>query len=116
MKELSNKLILRQKRAHRVRTKLRGTSLRPRLCVFRSSKHLTAQIIDDKKQQTLVSASDLEVKGKSGMERAKLVGKLVADRAAKKKVLEVAFDRGAYAYHGLVKSLAEGAREGGLKF
>jgi len=116
MKEQTNKLFHRQHRAHRVRTKLRATTLRPRLCVFRSSKHLTAQIIDDKKQQTLAGASDMEVKGKSGMERAKLVGKLIAERAAKKKILEVAFDRGAYAYHGLIKSLAEGAREGGLKF
>lgn len=116
MKELRNKLLSRQRRAHRVRTKLRSVTTRPRLSIFRSLKHLSAQIIDDQKRQTLVSASDSEIKGKNGLERAKQVGQLIADRAKKKKIEAVAFDRGAYAYHGQVKALAEAARAGGLKF
>ncbi len=116
MKESRNKLWHRQRRAHRVRTKIRGTSQRPRLCVFRSLKHLSVQIIDDQKRQTLASASDCEVKRGKSVEQAKLVGKLIAERAAKKKIGMVAFDRGSYAYHGQVKALADGARESGLKF
>lgn len=116
MKAQKNKLFHRQRRAHRVRTKIRGTTDRPRLSVFRSLKHLSAQIIDDRQQQTLASASDTEINGKKGLERAKQIGKLIAERAKKKKIAEVTFDRGAYAYHGQVKALADGAREGGLKF
>lgn len=86
------------------------------MSVFRSLKHLSVQIIDDHKQQTLASASDMEIKGKKGLERAKQIGKLIAERAKKKKITAVTFDRGAYAYHGQVKALAEGAREGSLKF
>jgi large subunit ribosomal protein L18 len=116
MKELTNKLLHRERRAHRVRATIRGTTTRPRLCVFRSLKHLSAQIIDDQKRQTLAHAGDTEIKGKKGMECAKQIGKLIAERAQKKKIFEVVFDRGSYAYHGQIKALAEGAREGGLKF
>lgn len=116
MKESINKLLHRQRRAHRVRTKIRGTTRRPRLCVFRSLKHLSAQIIDDQAGQTVVSASDSQVKEKTGIKRAEAVGQLIAEKAAKKKIKEVAFDRGSYAYHGQIKALADSARQHGLKF
>jgi large subunit ribosomal protein L18 len=95
---------------------------RPRLSVFRSSKHIYAQIIDDVKGQTLASASSMEKTmrdgGKTGanIDAAKAVGKLVAERAVEKGVKEVVFDRGRYLYHGRVKALADAAREGGLSF
>lgn len=93
------------------------TKERPRLCVFRSNKHIYAQIIDDEKGITLVSASDLELKSKKNrIETAFEVGKLIAKKALEKKIEKVVFDRSRYKYHGRVKSLAEGAREGGLKF
>lgn len=110
----------RLKRHKRVRAKISGTAERPRLNVFRSGKHIYVQIIDDIKGETLCSASsvDPEFKGTSGgnKEGAAAVGKLIADRAKKKKIEEVVFDRGGYIYHGRVKELAEAAREGGLKF
>jgi large subunit ribosomal protein L18 len=119
--------LLKQKRAQRVRRSLKATvkrnaSNRPRLSVFRSSKNIHAQVIDDAKGVTLASASTLEkdIKGqvKSGgnAEAASVVGKLVGERAAKAGVTEVVFDRGAYLYHGRVKALADGARGAGLKF
>jgi large subunit ribosomal protein L18 len=95
---------------------------RMRLSVFRSSKHIYAQIIDDNKGETLAAASSLEkimresLKTGANIEAAKAVGKLVAERARQKGITEVVFDRGAYLYHGRVKALADAAREGGLKF
>lgn len=109
----------RIKRHKRVRAKISGTAERPRLCVYRSENHIQAQIIDDVKMVTLCSASSQEsaFEGKGGnMEAAKKVGALVAERALAKGITEVVFDRGGYLYHGRVSSLAEGAREGGLKF
>lgn len=106
-------------RHRRVRGKVSGTALRPRLNVFRSAKHIYAQIIDDTKGTTLVSASSLdkEFEGLGGnKEAAKKVGLLVAKKALEKGIEEVVFDRGGYIYHGRVQELAEGAREGGLKF
>jgi large subunit ribosomal protein L18 len=112
-----------QRRTGRVRRALklvRGT--RPRLSVFRSSKHIYAQVIDDAKGETLCAASSLEkelrgaVKTGANIEAAKAVGKKLAERAQQKGLREVVFDRGAYLYHGRVKALAEAAREGGLKF
>jgi len=107
------------KRHNRVRGKISGTPERPRLCVFRSENHIYAQIIDDVAGNTLVSASTVE-KGFEGLgsncDAAKKVGATVAERALKKGIEEVVFDRGGYIYHGRVKALAEGAREGGLKF
>ena len=103
----------------RVRAKVSGTAERPRLDVFRSNSHIYAQIIDDSKGITLVSAASNEKDfGDNGgnCEGARKVGKLIAERAKKKKISEVVFDRGGYIYHGRVKELAEGAREGGLKF
>ena len=109
----------RLKRRKRVRGKIFGTSERPRLCVYRSLANISAQIIDDTKGTTLVSASTYEVafKGNGGnKEAAKDVGKMLAERAAKKGIVDVVFDRSGYIYHGRVQELAEGAREGGLKF
>lgn len=109
----------RLKRHRRVRSKIQGTTERPRLNVFRSITNIYAQIIDDTKGVTLVSAStlDKELNGNGGnKETAHKVGQLVAKRAAEKGITEVVFDRGGYIFHGRVKELAEGAREGGLKF
>ena len=109
----------RIKRHNRVRGKISGTAERPRLCVFRSENNIYAQIIDDVAGVTLVSASTVEkgFEGKGGnIEAAKKVGAKVAERALQKGIEEVVFDRGGYIYHGRVKALAEGAREGGLKF
>ena len=149
----------RYRRHKKVRAKIFGTALRPRLCVFRSYKHICAQLIDDEKGITLVAASDLEliplqsgdkrktrgmvkedkssslpfvaaregeIKRKRAQKEAKIftgkialafeVGKLIAQKALKKKIEKVVFDRGGYAFHGRVKAIAEGAREGDLKF
>ena len=109
----------RVRRHKRVRTKISGTAERPRLCVFRSNSNITVQIIDDVAGNTLVAAStlDKEVKEKHANKvAAKEVGTLIAKRAAAKNIKEVVFDRGGYIYHGVVKELAEAAREGGLKF
>ena len=115
----SNRKAQVQKRHRRIRVKLKGTSEAPRLAVYRSIKHIYAQIIDDEAKVTLASAStlDKEVKTKkSNKEAAKEVGTLIAKRAATKNITEVVFDRGGYIYHGVVKEVAEAAREGGLKF
>ena len=109
----------RIKRHNRVRGKISGTAERPRLCVFRSENNIYAQIIDDVAGNTLVSASTVEKSfgGKGGnVDAAKKVGAAVAERALQKGIEEVVFDRGGYIYHGRVQALAEGAREGGLKF
>ena len=109
----------RTKRHKRVRGKIAGTPERPRLNVFRSEKHIYAQIIDDVSMTTLVSASsvekDFEGPG-SNKEGAKKVGKVIAERAKAKGIETVVFDRGGYIYHGRIKELADGAREGGLTF
>lgn len=111
---------LERKRRHkRVRTKISGTTECPRLCVFRSNANVYAQIIDDTKGITLVQAStlDKEVKTKhSNKEAAKEVGALVAKRALEKNIKTVVYDRGGYVYHGVIKELAEAAREAGLEF
>ena len=99
-----------------------GTSGRARLSVFRSSKHIHAQLIDDAKGETLVAASSLEKSMREGrktganIDAAKAVGKLIAERAKQKGIKDVVFDRGGYRYHGRIKALADAAREGGLKF
>ena len=115
----TNRQLERARRHARVRNKISGTAERPRLCVFRSNTNIYAQIIDDVAGNTIVSAStlDKEVKTKkSNVEAAKEVGTLIAKRAADKKITTVEFDRSGYIYHGVVKSLAEAAREGGLEF
>ena len=109
----------RLKRHKRVRGKIQGTENRPRMNVFRSRSNIYAQIIDDVKGTTLVSASSVEKDFKDyggNKEAAKKVGQLIAKRALKKKIKDVVFDRGGYIFHGRVKELAEGAREGGLNF
>jgi large subunit ribosomal protein L18 len=106
----------RERRRVRVRGRVSGTAKRPRLSVFRSAKHIYAQIINDEKGTTLVSCSDMDVKEGTKTERAFKVGEKLAQSAKKKKIKKVVFDRGGYAYHGRVKAVAEGAREGGLEF
>lgn len=109
----------RLNRHKRVRGKIQGIAVRPRLNVFRSTNNIYAQLIDDVAGVTLAAAStlDKELNGYGGnKEAAKKVGKLIAERAAQKNITEVVFDRGGYIFHGRVKELAEGAREGGLKF
>ncbi len=108
-----------QSRKSRTRAKTRGTSKKPRLSVFRSNKYIYAQIIDDEKGKTIVGVSEKELSLKEKInktERSKEIGVLIAKKAKGKKVSEVVFDRGSYKYHGRVKAVSEGAREGGLKF
>ena len=122
MLKKADKNAKRLQRHKRVRKKISGTTQRPRLCVFRSSNNIYAQIIDDTNRVTLVAASSLDeaVKGAvnhtGNKEAAKLVGQLVAKKAVEKGITEVVFDRGGYLYHGRIKELAEAAREAGLKF
>lgn len=106
-----------KRRANRVRSVVRGTSARPRLSVFISQQHVSAQIIDDSSQKTLVSASTVGQKTNGSMtDRATLVGAEIAKQAKAKKIKKVAFDRGSRLYHGRVKALAEAARTEGLEF
>jgi large subunit ribosomal protein L18 len=114
--------IARKRRHQRVRRKISGTAERPRLNVFRSLRHVYAQIINDEVGHTLVSASTSEsdlkkqIEGLNKTAQARAVGKLLAERALAKGVTQVVFDRGGYQYHGRIKALAEGSREGGLEF
>ena len=122
MLKKADKNAKRLQRHKRVRRKVFGTPQRPRLCVFRSSNNIYAQIIDDTNRVTLVAASSLEEAVKSAVnhtgnkDAAKKVGELVAKKAVEKGITEVVFDIGGYIYHGRIKELAEGAREAGLKF
>src|ERR1700753_4190629 len=102
----------------RIRQKLAGTTERPRLNVYRSLNHIYAQVIDDAKGETIISASTLaaKIKGGGNIASAKEVGKLVAERAIEKGIKKVVFDRGGYLYHGRIKALADAAREAGLEF
>jgi len=114
MLEKKAKRIIRHKR---VRAKADGTSVKPRLCVFRSNQHIYAQLIDDTTGKTILAVNDSTTKGKDKKtDSSKKVGIEVAKLAIEKKITEVVFDRGGNKYHGRVKALAEGAREGGLKF
>jgi large subunit ribosomal protein L18 len=120
MTKLSDRIMRRQ---GRVRGQLRrAAGERKRLSVYRSSKHIYAQVIDDDRGITLASASSIEksargtIKTGASVDAAKAVGKLIAERAKEKGIIDVIFDRGAYLYHGRVRALAEAAREGGLKF
>ena len=111
---------MRLERHKRIRKTLSGTAERPRLNVFRSNANITAQIIDDEKGVTLVSAStlekDLKIVNGGNIEAAKIIGQEIAKRAKKAKITQVVFDRGGYLYHGRVKALADAARESGLEF
>jgi large subunit ribosomal protein L18 len=117
----------RQKRHKRIRAKAFGTSETPRLCVFRSNKHIHAQLIDDNTGKTILSINDIEKSAKKSSPKdnvpvgrkissAREAGKLIAEKAIKNKIEKIVFDRGGYQYHGRIKAFAEGAREGGLKF
>lgn len=122
MLKAKSRNISRKKRHRRVRVKISGTPERPRLNVFRSINHIYAQVIDDQSGNTLVAASSLdpglraELPQGGNREAARKVGELLARRALEKGVKQVVFDRGGYLYHGRVKELADGAREGGLNF
>ncbi len=122
MLKVKSRQVNRKKRHRRVRTKVYGTPERPRLNVFRSSKHIYAQVIDDQSGETLVAATSLDPQLRSELEHggnreaARKVGALLAGRAVEKGIESVVFDRGGYLYHGRVKELADGAREAGLNF
>ncbi len=107
---------IRQRIHDRIRRKLSGTSERPRLNVYRSLSHIYAQVIDDQKGETLVSASTIKMKTGGNMAAAKEIGKAVAELAVAKGIKKVVFDRGGYLYHGRIKALADAAREAGLEF
>jgi len=119
-RQTDNKLVVRFKRKKRIRANLEGSMERPRLVVFRSNRHIEAQLVDDVKAVTLVAAStrEAELKGKAGngVDGAKTVGAAIAKRALAKSIEQVVFDRGGYLYHGRIKALADAAREVGLKF
>jgi large subunit ribosomal protein L18 len=112
----------RVKRKKRIRKKINGTTQRPRLSVFRSARHIYAQVVDDTTGHTLAAASTMDKEARSGskfenkVDAAKFVGKLVGERALGKGIKEVVFDRNGFLYHGRIKSLSEGAREAGLVF
>ena len=107
---------MRAKRHLKIRSRLVGTPLKPRLSVFRSAKHIYAQVIDDVNGVTLASASSLKVENGGNVEGAKIVGAVVGKAASEKGITKVVFDRGGYLYHGRVKALADAAREAGLIF
>jgi len=111
-----NKNKSRLHRKRRIRAKVSGTAERPRLAVFRSLTKIEAQIIDDVKGMTLIESDSKKLKAKNDVKGAQTVGKDVAKKCLAKKITEVIFDRGGYKYHGKIKALADGAREGGLKF
>lgn len=116
-KKTSERTVARLTKKIRIRKTVKGTEARPRLCVFRSGKHMYAQVINDDQATTLVSTSSLTTKtDKSGKELAKAIGQEVAKAAIAKGIKDVVFDRNGFIYHGRVQALAEGAREGGLNF
>lgn len=116
-KHTSQREVNRNRKKIRIRKVVKGTDERPRLCIYRSNKHVYAQVINDVKGATLVSASSLAIDEKlAGMELAKRVGQEVAKLAIAKNIKDVVFDRNGYIYHGQVKAMADGAREGGLNF
>jgi large subunit ribosomal protein L18 len=105
----------RERRHNRVRAKVAGTSERPRLVIYRSIKHIYAQIVDDVSQRTLLTVTDQALDG-TKTTKSTAVGKLIAEKAKAAGITQVVFDRGGYRYHGRVKAVADGAREGGLEF
>ena len=116
-KNTSERKVSRLTKKIRIRKTVKGTAERPRLCVFRSAKHMYASVIDDVTGNTLAAASSLDLKGdQSGKELAKAVGSEIAKKALSKGIKMVVFDRNGFIYHGRVQSLADGAREGGLNF
>ncbi|MSU45370.1 MAG: 50S ribosomal protein L18 [Candidatus Zambryskibacteria bacterium] len=116
MKSLNAKKEKRVRRHAKIRSTISGTSTMPRLSVFKSNKYISAQLIDDVNNITLASAHSRDVKGKGMMEKSVLVGLVIAEKALAVKITKVVFDRGGFIYTGNIKALADGAREGGLKF
>jgi len=122
MGKINPRTLARERRQKRVRKKVKGSPQRPRLCVFRSARHIYAQVIDDVSGRTLVSASTIspdlrdQVKGLKKTEAAKLVGRIVARKAREKGIDKVVFDRNGFLYHGRVQALSSSAREEGLEF
>jgi len=122
MMDNKKKTLRRSKIRRRIRSSIRGTAERPRLCVFKSNKHIYAQLVDDFAAETLTEVSsnnpqiEKELKDKPGVEQAQIVGKRIAERALDKGIDKAVFDRSGYKYHGKIKALAESAREGGLDF
>jgi large subunit ribosomal protein L18 len=120
VRETKSKEGRRRRRHLRVRKKIQGTPERPRLVVFRSAKHIYAQVVDDSRGVTLVGASDrtdgITVEGTGKVARSLALGKLIASRAKERGIARVVFDRGGFRYHGRVKAVADGARHGGLEF
>lgn len=123
MTKIISKRQKRKRRHQRVRAKVKGTGAIPRLSVFRSNKHIWAQLIDDQTEKTIVAAGDSEMKVKAKKKivepllvSGEKVGELLAKKAIEKKIVQAVFDRGGYKFHGIVKAVAEGARKGGLKF
>ncbi|KND48064.1 MAG: ribosomal protein L18 [Parcubacteria bacterium C7867-006] len=116
MKSLNSKVASRTRRHKRIRAKISGTSDTPRLSVFKSNKHISAQLIDDVNAKTIASVHSRDVKGKGMMEKSTKVGEEIAKKAIAKNIDKVVFDRGGFIYTGNVKALADGARAGGLKF
>lgn len=112
----NTKLAKRLKRKKRIRVKVRGTALRPRLSVFKSLRYLYAQLIDDEAGKTLAEVSTVKAKSGKNIQAAKEVGKVMAEKARGLKIECVTFDRNGYQFHGVVRSIADAAREGGLKF
>ena len=115
-KKTSDKVIGRRKTKARIRKKVSGTAEKPRFVVFKSTKNMYAQLIDDVSGTTLASASTLKVSGNGNREAAKEIGKQIAEKATALKIENVVFDRSGYVYHGRVQAVADGAREAGLKF
>jgi large subunit ribosomal protein L18 len=116
MKKSQIKTEKRNRRKKRIRAKISGTALIPRLAVFKSNMHISAQLIDDEKNVTVASAHSKTIKGKTLTEKAKAVGLEIAEKAKAKKIAKTVFDRGGFSYTGKIKAVADGAREGGLKF
>ncbi len=113
---MSEKITKRERIHKRIRSRISGTNAIPRLSVFKSAQHIYAQLIDDESGKVLVSISDMKMKKGKKTENSTEVGKLIAKEAIAKKIEKVVFDRGGFIFHGRIKAVAEGAREGGLKF
>lgn len=116
MNNATGKLMSRTRRHARIRSRVKGTALRPRLAVFRSNRYVYAQLINDEEGKTLAAADSRAVKGANGTEKAVAVGATVAEAAKKAGIESVVFDRGGFKYQGIVASVAQGARDGGLQF
>ncbi|MFH2105283.1 MAG: 50S ribosomal protein L18 [Parcubacteria group bacterium] len=120
----NQKKVALKRRHHKIRQRLQGTKKRPRLCVFKSNRHIYAQLIDDEQGKVIAAASDVEIKKQKKIDTTKnatvkdaeAVGELIAARAVEGKIKQVVFDRGGFLYHGLIKAVAEGARKGNLNF